>query len=176
MKRLIGNYLIAKVLLATIALSGIGVFAAQNKTISRALSFARPDVRVVIGGTVNRDGQSLSLDKTESVKTGEIIDWTIESTNQGTADAENYRVVGQIPKGTIFVADSVRADNSPAVSYSIDGGKTFAAQPMVEEKQADGTVKKVPAPLALYSQVRFEWNSTLAMQSNLNASYRVRVK
>jgi hypothetical protein len=47
---------------------------------------------------------------------------------------------------------------------------------MVEEKQADGSVKQVPAPVSMYTQVRYEWSDALAGGGKLNASYKVRVK
>jgi hypothetical protein len=62
------------------------------------------------------------------------------------------------------------------VTYSIDGGKSFAAQPVIEEKQADGTKKTIPAPASMYTQVRYDWNDPLAAGATLSASYKVRVK
>ena len=47
---------------------------------------------------------------------------------------------------------------------------------MVEEKQADGTVKRVPAPLAMYTDIRYEWSDPFAQGGKLSASYKVRVK
>lgn len=176
MKKFISNYLVAKLVFATLALSAIGVFAAQNSTIKQVFNFDRPEVSVAIGGFVNRDGQTLSLAKTDSVRTGEVIDWSIDSKNDGTAAAENYKVVGQIPEGTVFVQGSIRGDQSPAVKYSIDGGKTFSAEPLIDEKQPDGSVRKVPAPISMYTQIRFEWKQSLSAKSSLGVSYRVRVK
>ena len=60
--------------------------------------------------------------------------------------------------------------------YSIDNGKTYSAQPTIEEKQADGTVKTVAAPVSMYTQLRYEWADPLASGGKLQASYKVRVK
>jgi hypothetical protein len=85
--------------------------------------------------------------------------------------------VGHIPRGTTLVVGSATADGTATVVYSIDNGKTFSAAPQIEEKQADGTVKLVPAPVSMYTQLRYEWADTLAGGgSKLNASYKVRVK
>lgn len=176
MKNLSNGQLVPKLMLALFVLSGMAVFAAQNEAVSRALSLARPEVRVEISGSVRRDSQAVSLEKAEAVKSGEFLDWAINSANEGSADAQNYRVVGQIPAGTIFVAGSAKGDDAPKVLYSIDGGKTFSAQPSIEEKQPDGSVKQVPAPVSMYSQLRFEWVKSLPSQSKLTAAYRVRVK
>jgi uncharacterized repeat protein (TIGR01451 family) len=175
MKSLMNKYLMTKLMLAIVALSGLVVFASNNQTVSRALNIARPDVKVQISGSVQRDDKTVSFDKAESVKAGEILDWNISSVNEGTADAQNYRVVGQISKGTAFVG-TAKGDESPQITYSIDSGKTFSQLPMIDEKQPDGSIKKVVAPISLYTQVMFEWTKPLVSQAKLNATYRVRVK
>ena len=176
MKNTFRKHLMTKILTLLIVLSGMVVFAAQNDTVGRALNILRPDVKVQITGAVERNGQMLSLEKAEAVKAGEMLEWKISSVNEGNASARNYKVVGQIPKGTVFVADSAKGEAEAKVSYSIDGGKTFSAQPLIEEKQADGSIKKVPAPVSMYTQLRFEWANELPVQSKFNAAYRVRVK
>lgn len=176
MSNLTGKFFVPKIIFALLVLSGMAVFAAQNDTIGRALSLIKPEVKVSIAGNVQRDGESLSLERSGAVKPGEVLDWTISSANEGNGEARNYRVVGQIPKGTSFVAGSAKGEEAPNVLYSIDGGKSFSAQPMIEEKQADGSSKQVPAPVSMYSQLRFEWTKALAPQANFNASYRVSVK
>lgn len=162
--------------LAVLVFGGMVVFAANNDTVGRALNILRPEVKVQMSATVNREGKKVQADKVESVNSGEIIDWNINSSNSGNASARNYKIVGQIPTGTTFVLGSARSEADANVTYSIDGGKTFSAQPVVEEKQEDGSVKQVAAPVAMYTQVRFEYSSELAADSSSNASYRVRVK
>jgi uncharacterized repeat protein (TIGR01451 family) len=176
MKNLTRKYFIPKFALALFVFSGIAAFAAQNESVGRALNFIKPEVKVQISATVQRDNQMISLEKAEAVKSGEILDWKINSVNEGTASAQNYRVVGKIPAGTVFVNGSVKAADAPQVSYSIDGGNTFSAQPLIDEKQPDGSIKKVPAPISMYSQIKFEWAKDLPAQSEFAAAYRVRVK
>jgi len=176
MKNLTAKYFMPKLALALFVLSGMAAFAAQNESVGRALNFIKPEVKVQISGTVQRDNQTISLEKADAVKSGEILDWKINSVNEGNASAQNYRVVGRIPAGTVFVNGSVRAADAPQVSYSIDGGTSFSAQPLIDEKQADGSIKKVPAPISMYSQIKFDWAKDLPAQSQLAAAYRVRVK
>jgi len=47
---------------------------------------------------------------------------------------------------------------------------------MIEEKQADGSVKRVPAPVSMYTEIRYEWSDPLAQGGKLSLSYKVRVK
>ena len=136
----------------------------------------RPEVKVELAGSVERAGQRLSLEKVENVKPGEVLDWQIVSSNDGSAEARDYKAVGHIPAGTAFVQGSASAEGGSTVTYSIDGGKTFATQPIVEERQADGTTKQVPAPVSMYTEVRYEWSDALAAGGKLSASYKVRVR
>lgn len=176
MKKITSKHLVPKLLLAFFVFGGAAVFAAQSEAVSRALNLARPEVRVAIAGSVKRDDKTISVEKVGAVNSGEILDWTIESVNDGDAAAQNYRVVGQIPAGTTFVAGSAKGDEAPVVEYSIDGGKTFAAAPLVDEKQPDGSTKKVAAPATMFTQVRFDWAKSLPSNQKLAAAYRVRVK
>jgi uncharacterized repeat protein (TIGR01451 family) len=162
--------------LAALCLLVLGGVAALAQRQLKSASLGRPEVKVVLSGAVLRDQQKLPLEKVEKVNPGEILDWTITSENGGNAPALSYKTVGQIPKGTTFVAGSATADGSTTVVYSIDNGQTYSVQPMIDEKQPDGSVKKVAAPVSMYTQVRYEWADPLAADSKLSAAYKVRVK
>lgn len=156
----------------SLLVAGVAGFAQKHFMLSNA---ARPEVKMQLSGSVERDSALVPLDKSTVVNPGEILDWTIVSENSGNAAALGYKAVGHIPQGTSFVSDSAKADGAKTF-YSIDGGKSFSAQPMIEEKQADGSVKRVPAPVAMYTEIRYEWSDPLAQGGKLSASYKVRVK
>jgi uncharacterized repeat protein (TIGR01451 family) len=162
--------------LAALSLLILGGAVALAQRHIRSVESGRPEVKVTLSGSVLRAQEKLPLDKIEKVNPGEILDWTITSANDGNAAAREYKAVGQIPKGTAFVAGSATADGSTTIVYSIDNGQTYSVQPMIEEKQADGSVKRLPAPASMYTQVRYEWADPLAANSKLAATYKVRVK
>jgi uncharacterized repeat protein (TIGR01451 family) len=154
-----------------LALAGGGAAFAEKKLASKG----QPVIKVMLAGDTERKGDRVALDKAGMVKPGEIINWTIESVNEGNGAARDYKAVGQIPAGTSFVADSA-ASRGASVTYSIDGGKTFSPQPTVEVKQANGTTKRVPALVSSYTQLRYEWSTPLEAGQKLSASYQVLVK
>lgn len=165
---------IAALILATFSLLAVtAVGFAQRHQLMAAL--ARPEVKVELEAAVERDSKLIPLDKASAVKPGEVLDWTITSENSGNAAANDYKAVARIPRGTEFVAGSAKADGAKA-AYSIDNGKSFSDKPMIDEKQADGTVKRVAAPVAMYTDIRYEWSDPLAQGGKLSASYKVRVK
>ena len=163
-------------LVALVALVVTGGAAALAQHQLANAPAGRPEVKVQLNGSVEREGRSLSIDKAENVQPGEVLDWQIVSSNQGDGAAHDYKAVGHIPQGTVLVAGSAAGESGSTVTYSIDGGKTFQTQPIIEEKQADGTVKKVPAPVSMYTEVRYEWSDALAAGGKLSASYKVRVR
>jgi uncharacterized repeat protein (TIGR01451 family) len=160
-------------LLCLLILGGAAAFAQRQFAV---IERGRPEVKVMLSGAVERESGKIAVDKASVVNPGEILDWIITSQNDGNAPAHGYKAVGQIPHGTQFVAGSATADGSATVVYSIDNGKTFSAQPTIEEKQADGSVKRVPAPVSMYTQIRYEWADPLVEGGKLQASYKVRVK
>ncbi|HEX8118900.1 MAG TPA: hypothetical protein VF521_16600 [Pyrinomonadaceae bacterium] len=170
----IRNRRAAAPLLAIVVVALVGGAALAQRQMKAAAG--RPEIKVELAGSVERGGARLALDKVENVKPGEILDWQIVSSNDGTGAARDYKAVGHIPAGTAFVQGSASAEGGSTVTYSIDGGKTYAAQPVVEERQADGSVKRVAAPVSMYTEVRYEWSDAFAPGGKLSASYKVRVK
>ena len=160
--------------LCVVALVGGAAFA--QRQLKAAAAAVRPEVKVELAGSVERGGARLALDKVDHVKPGEILDWQIVSSNEGTGAARDYKTVAHIPAGTVLVAGSASGEHGSQVTYSIDGGKTFSTQPVIEERQPDGTVKQVAAPVSMYTEVRYEWSDALAPGGKLSASYKVRVK
>ena len=157
-----------------ILILGSAVALAQKKFMM--LRSGRPAVKVMLSGVVERDDTKVPVEKAALVKSGEILDWTITSVNEGNAPANDYKAVGKIPAGTQFVSGSAKADGSVAVAFSIDNGKSFSGAPTVDERQADGSVKKVAAPVSMYNLIRYEWSAPLNEGDKLNASYKVRLK
>lgn len=164
---------IALLTFATLSLMAVTAAGFAQRHLMSAL--ARPEVKMELSAAVERDSKLVPLDKATVVKPGEVLDWTITSENSGNAPALNYKAVAHIPRGTEFVPGTAKADGAKAV-YSIDKGKSFSEKPTIEEKQADGTVKRVPAPVAMYTDIRYEWSDPLAQGGKLSASYKVRVK
>ncbi len=173
LKTKFGSFILAACCL--LALGGVAAFAQRHFMVA-AVAVARPEVKVELAAVVERDNAFVPVEKVKLVKQGETLDWTIKSENSGSAPAQDYKAMGRIPAGTTFVAGSAKVEGSARILYSLDGGKTYSATPMIEERQADGSIKKVAAPVNLYTNVRYEWADPLAPGGHVSASYKVRVK
>ncbi len=133
----------------TLMAAGAAGFAQRHFMLSNA---ARPDVKLQLSAAVEREAGAVKLSKDTVVKSGEVLDWTITSENDGNAAAVEYKAVAHIPPGTTFVDGSAKSDGAAKAFFSIDGGKSYSQQPMIEEKHADGSSKRVPAPVSMQMQ------------------------
>jgi uncharacterized repeat protein (TIGR01451 family) len=161
-------------ILCLLMLAGIAMTAQKQLLVFK--SSDKPEVKVNLFGSVKREGQDVDLQIAGKVVPGETLDWVITSENVGTGAANNYKVIGQIPKGTSLIPESAHTETGATIVYSIDNGKVFSAQPKIEEKQPDGSIKQVPAPVSMYTQIRYEWNDALISGNKVAASYKVLVK
>ena len=153
-------------------LAGVASYAQKRMLLASA---GRPELKMELSGGVERDSKLIMLDKATVLKPGELLTWTVEAANTGGAPAHEYQAVAHIPRGTEYVGGSAIAVGAEAV-YSIDGGKSFSPQPTVEQKEADGSTKRVPAPTSMFTDIRYEWADPLAAGGKVSASYQVRVK
>jgi uncharacterized repeat protein (TIGR01451 family) len=158
--------------LCLFVLGSAGAFAQKS---FMALRTGRPEIKVMLSGVVERQSGRIPVQGAATVKSGEVMDWTITSTNEGNTPAREYKAVGVVPPGTEFVAGSVTVDGAANVTYSIDRGKSFSEHPMIDERQPDGTTRKVAAPTSMYTQIRYEWADPLEQGSKRNATYKVRL-
>src|SRR6185295_17953749 len=140
----------ALAMIALCLVTSAGVFAQGQ--------IAQPSIKMSLSGAVLRSGGNVAIEQAGAVNPGEVILYTITSHNEGMKPALGYKATGPVPANTVYVQGSAKAEGASEL-YSIDGGKTFSPTPMIDERQADGVVKKVPAPVSMYTHVRFEWNN-----------------
>jgi uncharacterized repeat protein (TIGR01451 family) len=164
--------LLPALIISLLVASGAMAFSMRN---GAAVQSGSPAMKINLSGTVARPSGNVAIEKAGSVNPGEVINYTIISNNEGSGSARDYKTVGPVPARTIYVDGSAKAEGASAV-YSIDGSKSYSAKPMVDQRQPDGSIKKVPAPLSMYTHVRFEWSDPLVAASHTTASYQVRVK
>jgi len=108
------------------------------------------------------------------LKAGDDVEYDIVASNTGTRPALKLIPMARVPAGTEYVPGSAKGARASA-QFSVDGGKTWSAAPMVEEKTAAGTVEKRADP-SLYTAVRFVEEGALAPGGKATFSYEVRVK
>ncbi|MGB7413660.1 MAG: hypothetical protein WA902_05585, partial [Thermosynechococcaceae cyanobacterium] len=139
----------------------------------------QPKVKLVLGAqkqVVSTDaaGKEVmtweALEGQAEVQPGDVLRYTLSSENAGDKPAEKLVLTQPVPSKTAYIADSAKA-NGAELTYSIDGGNTFSAQPMVEVTLPDGTVEMQPAPAATYTHVRWDYGTSLKPMASVRAVY-----
>jgi len=77
--------LVALVVFGLLVIGGAAVFAERQHTATSREQ--RPDVNILLAGAVERNAGRVNLDRAGQLTPGEVIDWTINSRNQGAAAA-----------------------------------------------------------------------------------------
>jgi uncharacterized repeat protein (TIGR01451 family) len=99
---------------------------------------------------------------------GQIVYYTVRITNQTTVPVRNVAVVQPVPANTVYIADSA-AGPGAAVSFSVDGGNSFAAADALVA-EVEGT--KQPAQPAQYTHIRWQLRNPLAPGATALARFR----
>lgn len=110
-----------------------------------------------------------------TVQQGAVLRFQVRGKNEGDRPAEKLAVIQPVPKGTVYAIGSATQNNAE-VSYSIDGGKTFMAAPMIQVTLPNGKTEMQPAPAEAYSHVRWTFRGAIAPQSGLEVAYEVSVR
>ena len=181
----IGLGVLAVAIAVPFASSGTPVFANLQKA-GEALvkKVFQPEVKMVLSAekqvvTTNSEGKEVitweAVEGDITVRPGDVLRYTLLSENAGDKPAAELKINQPVPNQTAYILDSARA-NGAELTYSIDGGKTYSAQPMVEVTQPDGTVKMEPAPAEAYTHVQWDYSQSLKPMASVQAVYEVAVK
>jgi len=96
-------------------------------------------------------------------------------TNVTAGPVKNIQFVDPIPAGMVFVPGSATSGSSVRAEYSIDGGRTYAVQPLISVVE-DGKQVQKPASAEQYTHVRWTLVGSLARGAQVSVEFRGRVK
>ncbi|AFY37220.1 conserved repeat domain protein [[Leptolyngbya] sp. PCC 7376] len=129
--------------------------------------------------TLNAEGEEVitweDLGANAEVLPGETLRYTVSGDNLGNQDADNLVISQDIPEQMVYVLASAQTVNSATITYSIDDGQTFVANPTIKVQQPDGSLLEQPAPADMYTDVKWEFDNTLTPQLGVEASYEVQI-
>jgi uncharacterized repeat protein (TIGR01451 family) len=108
----------------------------------------------------------------EKAAPGAVVIYTTTFRNQGAKAASDIAITNPIPAHTAYVRGSAFGDNT-VITYSIDGGKTFAAPEKLVVKAADGAQR--PALPTEYTHVHWLYKGALAPEQVGSVGFRVLV-
>jgi uncharacterized repeat protein (TIGR01451 family) len=102
-----------------------------------------------------------------SVKPGDIIKYTVVAKNNSRCPLKNLILKQPIPKGTNYLKDSAMAIDGAELLFSIDGGKTFVAKPMIGTEVA---------PANDYNYLRWKFIGKMPANAQVKTTYKLQVK
>ena len=118
--------------------------------------------------------RNLTAETARVAKPGDVIRYGLVFTNVTAGPVKNIQFVDPIPGGMVYVLGSAAADRPVRLEYSIDGGKSYSAQPVIAVVQ-DGKTVEQPAPRERYTHVRWTVLGSLAPGAKVTAEFRTQV-
>lgn len=114
----------------------------------------------------------LPLSGNAKVEPGDTLHYTLTA-KIGTRGVKNLMLKQPIPKGTTYVKNSASQVKGAELMFSIDGGKTYSAKPMVPNPKKNAP--PIEAPASAYTHIRWRFPNTIPANSNVNTTYEVKV-
>jgi uncharacterized repeat protein (TIGR01451 family) len=149
-------------------LVGTGPLAAQN---------AEPKPLVITASNLTADSaKAAGAERKEGsmVRPGDVLGYTLAFTNTTRGTVNNVQFVDPLPQGLVYQTGSARADKPVRIEYSIDGGKSYAARPMIAVIEEGHRVEK-PASPKRYSHIRWTVSGPLAPSAQVTARFQAEV-
>lgn len=146
---------------------------AQKPQVVLNLVVAKKIIKVTVEGEQKVQWQN--LEDGAAVAPGDILRYTVVGENTGKSPANNLAITQPIPDQMTYKLDSASSKNVAEITYSIDGGKSFVAEPTIKIAQEDGTVVDRPAPPEAYTHIRWQFPS-VSPEERATAMYEVRVQ
>ena len=116
---------------------------------------------------------TVKLVPADRVVPGDRVLYTLEVRNTGAETLNTPVIVHPIPEHMRYVADSAVGPGA-AVSYSVDGGKSFDRAENLKARAADGQERKAAA--ADYTHIRWQLKNPLKANSVAFVRFRALVK
>ncbi len=151
------SILLVSIILFLVA--AVGIAAAQDQPIKITSS------ALVEKTVVNEKGEKeLVRMPATKVLPGEEVVFVNTYRNEGIAPADNVVINNAIPEHMVYVGESATGENT-AVTYSVDGGKTFGPLLELTVTEADGATR----PAASLDVTNIRWTRTAPLPPGAEA-------
>ncbi len=142
--------------------------AAEQQTLQLQLSAAK---RMQSNGKTTWQEAGTKITATP----GDVLRYTLKGANNGKRPLSNLVLTQPVPAGMVYQLNSASNPGGQLV-YSIDGGKSYVAKPMVSVALPNGKTEMRPAPAEAYTHLRWQLSQTLSAGNRVDLSYEVRVR
>jgi len=161
-------------LLAMLLVAGVSLVLGSSALASSAPKLKGEMVAHKIIVNEKNEEVAVSADK---VYPNDTIEYALSYRNVGDMPAGGVSLIGVIPEGTVYIANSATGTGAFDVLYSIDGGKSYHRAPVeytvVNER---GEKEKRTATPDMYTNIKWLMTGELGVDEEVGVHYRVRVK
>jgi uncharacterized repeat protein (TIGR01451 family) len=113
----------------------------------------------------------------DNARPADVIEYRLVYSNTGDDPIQNVLITDPIPIGTTFIHPSASRPEAGRVDFSVDGGKSFHAWPvMVKVKAQDGEEKVVEATPDMVTHVRWELGGAIPPEGEVRLKSRTVIK
>lgn len=123
----------------------------------------------------DKDGQE-ALKPAEEVVPKDKLEYQLTYTNNTEKPLKNLVITGPIPQNTFFVSGTNNTKIKSDFVVSIDGGKTFEAEPVKRMVMKDGKEVEVIIPPEKYTAIRWMPSVPISAKEQQIFTYRIEVK
>jgi uncharacterized repeat protein (TIGR01451 family) len=129
---------------------------------------------LMAGDSQHRVAASRGHNATELMP-GDVVRYRLTFTNVTSHAVKSVVFDNPLPAGLHYQGGTANSDrNQVAIAYSIDGGKTYSAQPMIEV-EVDGKRVQRPAPADMYTHIRWSVPGSVLPGAVVRAEFRAQL-
>jgi uncharacterized repeat protein (TIGR01451 family) len=156
-------------LILALALQALGntAHAQQNPVVLKSVAESEVDVKNAQGAIEKK-----RVPLAKALPGAEVI-YTTSFANQGSKPVGNIVITNPVPANTTYVGSSAFGDKA-SISFSVNGGKTYATADSLIVKTSDG--RERPALPGDYTHIRWVLKGDLAAGAGGATGFRVVVK
>ena len=157
--------------LSLLAFAGSPAFA-QGANGPKALGVTAENL--MAGDSQHRAAASRGRDPKELMP-GDVVRYRLTFTNVTPHAVKNVVFDNPLPAGLRYQGGTAAADREQvAIQYSIDGGKSYSAQPMIEV-EVDGKRVSRPASAEMYRNIRWSVKGSVLPGAVVRAEFRAKL-
>ena len=134
------------------------------------------EIRTVAEVEVKADadlGAQVKREPAKKVAPGGAVIYTISAANKGQKPAGDVVVTDPIPEHMDYIEGSAVGAGA-RITFSVDGGKTFAAKEKLQVRGKDGATRAALA--SDYTHIRWQFEKPLAPGESRSVEFRARVE
>ena len=163
-----------KVLLALMAFVAFAGSPAMAQGIGAQKALVITAENLMAGDAQHRAAAARGHDPTQLMP-GDVVRYRLTFTNVTPSAVRKVVFDNPLPAGLRYIAGTATADREQvSIQYSIDSGKSFSTQPMIET-EVEGKRVQRPAPPDRYTNIRWSVDGSVLPGASVRAEFRAQL-